>query len=347
MSMMKAIVKARPEEGGLEFKDMPIPEPGFGEVLLKNRAVAICGTDLHIYNWDAWSQNRVSIPTIIGHEFAADVVKVGEGVSHVKVGEYVSGEGHIVCGFCDNCRTGNGHVCYNWKGLGYDIDGAFREYFIMPEANIWKNDPETSPAFASIQDPLGNAIHTVFKADCVGKKVAVYGLGPVGLLAVAALKAIGAAEIFAFGYSNEYRLDLGRKLGAHHVVKTKDVDPVQYIKDHTNGHGVDVAMEIAGTPQAILSAVKCVKMAGDVVLLGIPNKEVPIDIASDVVFRAVSIHGVTGRKIWDSWSKMKGLLQSGMDVSPVITHEFPFDEYEKGFKLMQTGNCGKVILNLK
>lgn len=348
MTMMKAITKARPEPGGLEFRDQPIPEPRPGEVLLKNRAVAICGTDLHIYNWDAWSQGRVSIPTIIGHEFAADVVKIGDGVKNVEVGEYVSGEGHLVCGFCDNCRTGLGHVCYDWKGLGYDIDGAFREYFVMPEANIWKNDPSTPPAFAAIQDPLGNAIHTVFRADCVGKKVAVYGLGPVGLLAVAVLKAIGAAEIFAFGRRNQYRIDLAKELGADHVVKTSETDPVEFIMERTGGRGVDVAMEIAGTPEAIMAAIHSVKMAGEVVLIGIPNREVPIDIAADVVFRSVSIHGVTGRRIWDSWFKMRGLLVSGgLNVEPVITHSFPFEEYEKGFKLMQTGNCGKVILNLE
>lgn len=343
---MKAIVKARSEPGGLEFRDVPVPKPGPGEVLLKNRAVAICGTDLHIYNWDAWSQIRVKIPIILGHEFAADVVGVGEGVKNVKAGDYVSGEGHLVCGFCDNCRTGKGHVCYNWKGIGYDVDGVFRECFVMPEMNIWKNDPDTPPALAAIQDPLGNAIHTVFRADCVGKKAAVYGLGPVGLLAVATLKAIGAAEIFAFGRSNEYRLELARKLGAHHVVKTRDTDPVEYIKEHTGGTGVDVAMEIAGTVEAIRAAIRSVKMGGDVVVLGIPNTEVPIDFAGDVVFRSVSIHGVTGRRIWDSWFKMKGLLKSGsLDIEPAITHRFPFAEYEKGFQLMKTGNCGKVVLS--
>lgn len=346
MATMKAIVKARPEPGGLEFRGVPIPEVGPDEVLLKNRVVAICGTDLHIYNWDAWSQSRVKIPTVLGHEFAADVVKVGEGVKNVKVGDYVSGEGHLVCGFCDNCRTGNGHVCYGWKGLGYDIDGAFREYFVMPEMNIWKNDPDTPYALAAIQDPLGNAVHTVFRADCVGKTVAVYGLGPVGLLCVATLKAVGASEIFAFGRSNEYRLDLARKLGAHHVVKTKETPPVEYIKQHTEGQGVDVAMEIAGTPQAIEAAIRSAKMGGDIVILGIPTAEVSVDFAADVVFRAVSIHGVTGRRIWDSWFKMKGLLKSGrLDVGPVITHQFAFDEYEKGFELMKTGNCGKVVLN--
>ena len=347
MSRMKAIVKARPEPGGLELREVPTPEPGPGEVLLKNRALAICGTDLHIYDWDTWSQSRVRIPTIIGHEFAADVMGVGAGVKNVKEGDYVSGEGHLVCGFCDNCRTGKGHVCYAWKGLGYDIDGAFREYFLMPEMNIWRNDPDTPAAFAAIQDPLGNAVHTVFAADCVGKTAAVYGLGPVGLLCVATLKAIGAGEIFAFGRSNEYRLDLARKLGAHHVIRTMDTDPVAYIRQETGGMGVDVAMEIAGTPEAIQGAIHSVKMGGDVVVLGIPNREVSIDFAADVVFRSVTIHGVTGRRIWDSWFKMKGLLKSGhLDVAPVITHEFAFDEYEKGFELMKTGNCGKVVLNL-
>ena len=343
--MMKAIVKTRPEAGGLEFVDLPIPQPGPGEVLLKNRAVAICGTDLHIYNWDKWSQSRCSPPLVIGHEFAAEVVENGEGASHFKPGDYVSGEGHLICGNCGNCRSGNGHVCYNWKGLGYDLDGAFREYFVMPEMNLWKNDDSIPTAYAAIQDPLGNAVHTVFKTDCVGKRVAVYGMGPVGLLAVSVLKAIGATEIFAFDYANPYRLDIARQLGADHVVDTESTDPEEFIKSKTDGRGTDVVLEIAGTPQAVQSAIRSVRPAGEVVLLGIPNSEVSIDIAKDVVFRSISIHGITGRRIWDSWIRMKGLLLSGdLNLDPVITHEFPFEEYEKGFKLMQTKNCGKVIL---
>jgi len=345
MATNKAIVKARPGMGGLEFRDVPIPEPGVGEVLLKNRAVAICGTDLHIYNWDAWSQKRVKLPTIIGHEFASEVAAIGPGVDNVKVGDYVSGEGHLVCGHCDNCRTGLGHVCYDWKGLGYDVDGAFRHYFIMPAMNLWHNDPSTPPAYAAVQDPLGNAVHTVFRVDCVAKKVAVYGLGPVGLLAISVLKAIGAAEIFAFDAGNEYRMDMARRIGAHHVADVKKVDPVRYIMDLTAGHGVDVVMEIAGTPAAIQSALHSVKMGGDVVLLGIPNQEVPIDIAKDLVFRSVSMHGITGRRIWDTWFKMRGLLKSGsLHLDAIITHQFAFEDYEEGFKLMQTGNCGKVVL---
>ncbi len=346
MKTTKAIVKAKAERGGLEFREVPVAEPAPGEVLLKNRAVAICGTDLHIYNWDAWSQSRVNVPTIIGHEFAAEVAAVGEDVHSVQVGDYVSGEGHLVCGLCDNCRTGNGHVCYNWKGLGYDVDGVFREYFTFPEMNLWKNDESTPAAFAAIQDPLGNAVHTVFRTDCVAKKVAVFGLGPVGLLAVAVLRAIGAAEIFAFDWDNPYRQRLGKEVGAHHAVLSKHTDPREYIMEHTDGHGVDVVLEIAGTPAAIQTALKVVKTGGNVVLLGIPNAEVSMNIAQDVVFNAISIHGVCGRRIWDSWFKMRGLLRSGqLNVAPIVTHEFAFEDYEKGFELMQSGECGKVVLN--
>lgn len=345
--MMKAIVKAKAEPGGLEFRNLPVPEPGPGQVLLKNRAVAICGTDLHIYNWDAWSQRRVKPPIIIGHEFAADVVKLGDGVNNVKVGDYVSGEGHLVCGFCDNCRTGNGHVCYDWKGIGYDVDGAFAEYFLMPERNIWKNDPLTPADFAACQDPLGNAIHTVFRTNCVGKKVAVFGLGPIGLLAVATLSAIGAGEIFAFDWDNDYRCRLAKQLGAHHVVKSKEQDPLAYIRQHT-GVGVDVALEMAGSQASAQTAIKGVKMAGEVVFLAAPSGGVNIDLLNDVVFRSVSLYGITGRRIWDTWFTMRGLLKSGnLAIDPVITHHFSFDEYEKGFALMQSAQCGKVVLELK
>ncbi|RJO65170.1 MAG: L-threonine 3-dehydrogenase [Myxococcales bacterium] len=345
MATMKAIVKAKAEPGGLAFRDLPIPEPGEGEVLLKNLAVAICGTDLHIYNWDAWSRKRVRIPTVIGHEFAATVAKTGPGVTRAKVGDYVSGEGHLFCGLCDNCRTGNAHVCYSWKGIGYDVDGVFREYFTLPERNLWRNDPATPPAYAAIQDPLGNAVHTVFKTDCVAKRVAVFGDGPVGLLAVATLRAIGAAEIFVFGRGNHYRLDIARKLGADHVIDTLETDPVAYIKQHTGGSGVDVSLEIVGAAASVNAALKSVKLGGHVVMIGIPTAEVPLDLANDIVFNAVTLHGVTGRKVWDSWFVMRGLFRSGrLDVAPIITHQFPFDEYEKGFALMQTTNCGKVVL---
>jgi len=342
---MKCIVKSRPEVGGLSFEDREIPEPGVGQVLIKNKATAICGTDLHIYKWDAWSQRRVKLPCIIGHEFAGEVVKVGPGVRHLKVGDQVSGEGHITCGFCRNCRMGDGHVCESWKGIGYDIDGCFREYLCHPEMNTWLNDPKADPGVLSIQDPLGNAIHTVFAADCVASRVAVMGVGPVGMLAVAVLKAIGAAQIFAVGRKNPYRLDMARKLGAHHVIASNETNVVDYIKEHTGGKGVDVVLEMSGNPQAVQDGLRSLRMGGDLVLIGTSNDTCTLDLAKDVVFRAIHIHGVTGRKLWHTWYKMKGLIESGnLDVEPVITHRFPFDEYEKGFQLMDSGNCGKVVL---
>ncbi len=345
MSTMKCIVKSRPEVGGLSFEEREIPEPGFGEVLIKNKATAICGTDLHIYNWDAWSQNRVKLPCIIGHEFAGEVVEVGPGVRHLKVGDNVSGEGHLTCGFCRNCRMGDGHVCESWKGIGYDTDGCFREYLCHPEMNTWLNAPDLDPALGSIQDPLGNAIHTVFAADCVASRVAVFGLGPVGMLTVSVLKAIGAAEIFGVGYRNQYRIDKATELGAQHAIGSATVDPVQYIMDHTGGKGVDVVLELSGSPKAVQDGLHSLRMGGDLVLIGTSNTPSTIDLAKDVVFRSIHIHGVTGRKLWHTWYKMKGLFASGnLNLDPIITHKLPFADYEKGFELMNTGNCGKVVL---
>lgn len=345
MSTMKCITKVAPEHGGLAFEDRPIPEPGMGEVLIKNKATAICGTDLHIYQWDAWSQGRVSLPCIIGHEFAGEVVAVGPGVRHVKVGDNVTGEGHITCGFCRNCRMGDGHVCESWKGIGYDMDGCFREYVVHPEQNIWLNDKDLPWELGSIQDPLGNAIHTVFAADCVGQKVAIYGVGPIGMMAVAVCRAIGAAEVFAVGRRNQYRLDKATECGAHHTIRGVDTDPVEYIMDHTGGKGVDVVLELSGNPVAFQNGMDCLRMGGDIVLLGTGNKPISVNMAGDVVFKSRHIHGVTGRKLWHTWYKMQGLFASGnLNLDPVITHKFPFAEYEKGFQLMETGNCGKVVL---
>ncbi len=347
MSTMKCIVKAKPEPGGLEFQERPIPKAGPGQVVIKQKAVSICGTDLHIYNWDAWSQNRVSLPCILGHEFAGHVSDVGPNVNHVKEGDYVSGEGHLVCGVCQQCRTGMGHVCESWKGLGYDIDGAFCEYLLFPASGVVHNDPDVDPAMAAIQDPLGNAVHTVFAQDCVAKKVAVFGLGPVGALSVAVLRAIGADTIFAVGRRNQYRIDLAKACGAHHVIAGAEIDPVAYIMDHTDGKGVDVCLEISGNPKAFQNALDVVKDAGHISVIGTSNDKYEVDFAKDVVFKAVNIHGITGRMIWDTWYKMKGLFASGnLDVSKVITHRMPYADYEKGFEIMQSGNCGKVVLDL-
>ena len=342
---MRAALLTGPET--IEIGDIPRPEPGPEDIQVKVNTVAICGTDLHIYNWDAWSQGRVTLPCTLGHEFAGEVVALGEACSHVKVGDGVSGEGHIVCGFCRNCRTGRGHVCEDWKGLGYDIDGCFCEYLAYPEANLWKNDPELPLDQACCQDPLGNAVHAVYAADCAGNDVVVYGLGPIGLLAIGILKAIGTRRIIAVGRRNTYRLERAKEMGAHHVLTASETDPVAAVKELTDGKGADVALEMAGTESAIQSVLKSVCQGGTAVLLGIPNGPVPIDLAKDVVFNAITVKGITGRRIWDTWYRMAGLLKSGnLDIAPVITHHMPFDAYEEGFALMQSGNCGKVVLTL-
>jgi len=345
---VKAIVKEKPEVGGLELWDLPIPKPGPNEALIKMKVLAICGTDLHIYNWDPWSQHRVRPPRIIGHEFAGEIVEVGEEVRKFKVGDYVTGEGHLSCGFCRMCRTGQAHICEDWRGLGYDCDGAFAEYLALPETNLWRNHPDLAPEVAAIQDPLGNAVHSVFAADCVGRRVVVFGCGPVGLLAVAVLKAIGAARIIALDRAHPFRLDLARQVGADEVLDTAQIDDVPAVlREIAGGRGPDVTIEIAGTKSAVQAAVSAVRPGGDVVLLGIPNVRVDFDVAEEIVFKAINIHGITGRRVYKTWYRMAGLLQSGnLKVEPIITHRLPFDEFQKGFDIMREGRCGKVVLDL-
>lgn len=345
---MKAIVKARPEPGGLELRDLPIPTPKDNEALIKIKKLAICGTDLHIYNWDAWSQHRVKTPRVIGHEFAGEIVAIGNDVRRFAVGDYVSGEGHLFCGVCQMCRTGQAHICEDWLGLGYDCDGAFAEYLTLPESNLWMNDAAVPPEVAAIQDPLGNAVHAVFAADCVSKKVVVFGCGPVGLLAVAVLHAIGAAQVIALDRHNAYRMDLARKVGATHVLDVAEIDDVPAaIRRITGGKGADVVIEIAGTPSAVQAAVRSVHPGGDLVLLGLPSEPVSFNVSEEIVFKAIRIHGICGRKVYDTWYRMAGLLKNtNIKLDEIITHHFPFDQYEKGFELMRAGNCGKVILEL-
>ncbi|MBU1240876.1 zinc-binding dehydrogenase, partial [Myxococcota bacterium] len=243
-------------------------------------------------------------------------------------------------------RTGQGHVCENWVGLGYDVDGCFAEYMVLPDRNVWKNHPSLSPEVCAIQDPLGNAVHSVFATDCVGKTVAVFGMGPVGLLSVAVLKAIGAREIIAVEKGNQYRMDLARKVGATVVINADEVDDIPAaIRTIVGGKGVDVSMEMAGAQRSIIDAIECVRPNGHAVLLGIPNGSVPFKVTEDVIFKSLHIHGITGRAIWGTWYRMAALLESGhLDLTPIITHSFPFTEYQKGFDIMAKGTCGKVIL---
>ncbi|MDC3414342.1 L-threonine 3-dehydrogenase [Aquibacillus sp. 3ASR75-11] len=342
--MMKAIVKGERRKGA-EIKQVPIPSVGDHDVLIKVHATSICGTDVHIYNWDEWSQSRVNPPYVFGHEFAGEVVSLGEKVTKVEVGDYVSAETHIICGNCPQCLVGKFHICENTKIIGVDRDGCFAEYVALPEGNLWKN-PKTMPTdIASVQEPMGNAVHTVLNGDVVGKNVAIIGCGPIGLMAVAVAKAAGASQIIAFDI-NPYRLKLAEQMGATRVVDSTETDPVMEAKKCTNGHGVDVVCEMSGHPVAIDQGLKMITNGGRMSILSLPTKPVTIDITNDIVFKGIEVQGITGRKMFETWQQVSGLLHSKqVDLTPLITHHFPLEDFEKGFDLMNQGKCGKVVLH--
>lgn len=344
---MKAAVKVKAAPDSTEVKQVPVPEITDDEVLMRVKIASICGTDVHIYEWDAWSQGRIKVPLIQGHEMAGEVEEVGKDVTHVDVGDYVSAEGHIACGHCYQCRNGQAHVCANVRILGIDRDGSFAEYIAIPESNVIRNDPGLPPEIATIQDPLGNAVYTVDNADVAGKVVAVFGLGPIGLMAVAVCRALSAARVIAVGHRNEYRMDLARKIGAHDVLRSNE-HTVQEILDRTSGEGVEEALEFSGSGQALNQAVKAVRSGGGVHMLGIFRGPVTLDLARDVVMRGVSMHGIAGRRMYQTWTRMGGILKSGnLDLRPILTHRFPLDDYVEAMEVMRSGNCGKVAFPME
>ncbi|MCD5322763.1 MULTISPECIES: L-threonine 3-dehydrogenase [Pontibacillus] len=341
---MKAIMKHK-REPGAELTEVDIPEVGDLDVLIKVKATSICGTDVHIYNWDEWSESRVKPPYVFGHEFAGEVVEVGEKVTKVQVGDYVSAETHIVCHQCPQCLTGQFHICENTKIIGVDTQGCFAEYVALPEENMWKNPVDMPVDMASIQEPMGNAVHTVLNGDVAGKTIAIIGCGPIGLMAVGVAKAAGASLVLAFDV-NPYRLELAEKMGASVTVHSGKEDPVKKAKDLTDGHGVDVVCEMSGHPVAMDQGFKMVTNGGRVSILSLPVKPVHIDITNDVVFKGIHVQGITGRKMFETWQQVSRLLQSEqVDVSPILTHHLPIEEFEKGFELMNEGKCGKVVLH--
>lgn len=341
---MKAIVKHHRGKGA-ELQTVDIPQINDDEVLIQVKATSICGTDVHIYSWDEWSESRVKPPYVFGHEFAGIVVEAGNNVTNVSEGDHVSAETHIVCGHCPQCLTGNLHICNNTNIIGVDINGCFAEYVALPAKNIWKNDPDMPFDIASIQEPMGNAVHTVMSADVTAKSVAVTGCGPIGLMAIGVAKAAGARDVFAFDI-NEYRLDLARKMGATTVVNSKENKPLDVVNSITNGNGIDVICEMSGAPTAIEQAFKMVTNGGQVSILSLPVQPVEVDITNDIVFKGVTVKGITGRKIFETWQQVSSFLQSGaVDVKPLMTHQFPLEDFEKGFELMMQGKSGKVVLH--
>ncbi|QKS73244.1 L-threonine 3-dehydrogenase [Paenalkalicoccus suaedae] len=340
---MRAIVKDGAHKGAV-LKTVPIPKIGAQDVLIQVKATSICGTDLHIYNWDEWSQSRVNPPYVFGHEFSGVVVEKGELVKNVEIGDHVSAETHIVCGHCPQCLTGNAHICEDTQIIGVDRDGCFAEYVALPAINMWKNDAQLPWDIASIQEPLGNAVHTVLAGDVAGKSVAVIGCGPIGLMAVAVAKACGASDIIALDL-NEYRLDLAKQMGATKTIHSLQEDPLIAVKSVTK-HGVDVVCEMSGHPIAMNQGFKMVKNGGRVSILSLPVRPVEIDVTNDIVFKGITVQGITGRKMFETWQQVAGLLTSGqVDVAPIVTHHFPLEEFEKGFELMNKGACGKVVLH--
>jgi threonine 3-dehydrogenase len=338
---MKAVLKAA-RAPGLELRSVPDPVPAAGEVVLQVRATSMCGTDSHIYHWDACAQGRIQPPRILGHEMYGEVVAVGEDVASFGVGDRVAAESHVTCGKCFQCRTGNGHVCKNYTILGLDRDGSFAQYVSIPESVCWKTASEIPPELACMQESLGNSVHAVLTEDVTGHAVLITGCGPTGLFAIAVAKAAGAGTIIATDMS-EYRLDLARKVGAHLAFNPQKTD-VTAIADLTAGEGVDAAFEMSGHAAAVHLCFRQVKNAGRVVLFGIPSAPVPIDLANEVIFKGVRIQGVTGRRLFDTWYRLGGLFRAGLDIRPIVTHTLPLEQFERGFELMHSGQCGKVVL---
>ncbi|SHE41163.1 L-threonine 3-dehydrogenase [Seinonella peptonophila] len=340
---MLALVKHEAKKGA-ELKEMPIPEISEEEVLIQVKTTSICGTDLHIYNWDQWAQNRVNTPYIFGHEFAGVVVKVGSRVEAVQVGDHVTAETHIVCGSCISCRRGHPHVCLQTKIIGIDLDGCFAQYIAIPAANIWKIGENIPFEFASIMEPMGNAVHTVLSTSVAGKVVAVVGCGPVGLLAVSVAKAAGASQIIALDV-NKYRLHLAGKMGATYQIDSNKQDPLEAVIEWTAGRGADVVVEMSGNPQAIQQALAMVTPGGCLSMLGLPTQPVELDITNQLVFKGITVHGIVGRRMFTTWEQTTGLLEANaVDLSTLITHQFPLSEYESAFSLMNRGDCGKIVL---
>lgn len=340
---MRAVVKTEPGPGA-ELITVEVPQIGPKDVLVKVRATSICGSDLHIYNWDPWAEGRVKPPLIMGHEFAGEVVTLGEEVDTLKVGDSVSAETHIVCGVCYQCRTGQSHVCRNYSIIGVDRPGSFAEYVALPAGNAWLNPPDLPLEIASIQEPFGNAVHTAFSCPLTGQRVLVTGCGPIGLMAIGIAKAAGAAAVYASEVI-PYRLDLARRMRADRVFDATKVDVADEVSAATDGEGVDILLEMSGHPSAIHQGLKALRNGGHAVLLGIPSRPLEIDLAEEIIFKGITLYGVVGRLMYETWYRTQALLCSGaVDVSPIITHRLPLEDFKKGMELMRAGQCGKVVL---
>lgn len=339
---MKALSKLKPETG-IWMVDVPEPKLGHNDLLIKIRKTAICGTDIHIYNWDEWSQRTIPTPMVVGHEYVGEVVGIGQEVKGFKLGDRVSGEGHITCGHCRNCRGGRTHLCRNTTGVGVNREGAFAEYLVIPAFNAFKLPDDISDELASIFDPFGNAVHTALSFDLVGEDVLITGAGPIGIMAAAICRHVGARHVVITDI-NEYRLDLARKMGATRAVNVAEEKLEDVMNELGMTEGFDVGLEMSGVPVAFQSMLKNMNHGGGIAMLGIPPNDMAVDW-DQIIFKGLQIKGIYGREMFETWYKMASLIQSGLDISPIITHRFSIDEFQEGFDMMRSGQSGKVILN--
>lgn len=339
---MKAIVKAK-SDVGLELQDVPEPSVGSHDVLIKVMKTGICGTDLHIYNWDRWAQQTIPVPMVVGHEFVGKVVEVGPDVKSFKAGDIVSGEGHLVCGRCRNCLAGRRHLCAHTVGVGVNRTGAFAEYISIPEANVWYHDQNVDLDVASIFDPFGNAVHTALSFPVLGEDVLITGAGPIGIMAVAVVKHAGARFVVITD-PNPYRRELAQQMGATLTVDPLKTNLKEVQKSLGMTEGFDVGLEMSGNQNAFKDMIDNMSHGAKIALLGIPSVDISIDW-NKVVFSMLTIKGIYGREMYETWYKMTVMIQSGLDISKVITHRYNFTEFEKGFEVMNSGNSGKVVLS--
>ena len=339
---MKALVKLRPEKG-IWMEEAPMPEIGVNDVLIKMKKTSICGTDLHIYMWDDWAKKTIKTPMIVGHEYMGEIVDMGSGVKNLKVGDRVTGEGHLACGHCRNCRRGKLHVCENTVGIGVNINGSFAEYMALPAENVIKLDDRISDEIASIMDPFGNATHTALSFPLIAEDVLITGAGLIGCMATAVAKFAGARYIVVSDLS-DYRLNLAKQMGATVTVNPSKGETIEQAIEKLGMRGFDVGLEMSGSPHAFNDMLKNMYNGSKISLLGILPNNTPIDW-NEVIFKALTLKGIYGREMWETWYQMEQMIISGIDLSPMITHRFSIDDFQKGFDIMESGQCGKVVLS--
>lgn len=342
MTKMKALVK-KYAEPGLWLEEVPVPEPGINDVLIKIHKTSICGTDIHIYNWDDWAKKTIPVPMVVGHEYVGTVEAIGSNVHDVRIGELVSGEGHIVCGRCRNCRAGRRHLCPNTKGVGVNRPGCFAEYLSIPVSNVWHCDPSISEDIFSIFDPFGNATHTALSFDVLGEDVLITGAGPIGIMAAAIVKHAGARYV-VISDMNPYRLELAKKIGVTRTVDIRDEKLSDVMNELGMTEGFDVGLEMSGSTSALRDMISVMCHGGKIALLGILPSNASINW-EEVIFNGLTLKGIYGREMFETWYKMTVMLQTGLDINPVITHRYKYSDFKEGFELMKTGNSGKIILN--